>query len=547
MEFIGRSSLLMALSLFVLAGCSSVPQQDQESSRIQFGNQGDFRDGSPDDSNSDGFDGNSSGSDSGGGGEPTPEPAVAPRIISPAEGELVTSADSGSFLFSGECPLNDSTIVIAGDLETPVDGDSAIKCLNNEWSHSQSLNSLDDGVVQIQVEIPTASGSDFLSRSFHLQKDSPNLSLEVFPMVSNSRSRTISGGCQFYGAGSASNQVLLYEGDFNFANMNCTSTEQFIVQRTMAESQDGSVLFRATQTDPYGNTQNIQLQAHLICQNGDELISGSQLWSRVSSNPHGCYIVESDGIGPDGDYNGNLEIILPNFYGRIDGQGHIISDTHIRNGPRYAGLFGQNFGEIKNISFLNTRLEAEGDIGGLVQQNRGLIDNVDYEADIVATTEDSFNDDASGFTGFNFGEIRRSSFTGSIHAPGIKSGIARWNYGLIIDSYTRFEASGGPSAAGITYHNDVLPHLGMAGEIVRVYSVLRHLSGATSQVSGIARFSEPGTVAQSNYYDKDVCDCSSAIGGGRNTIEMSQQSTYTNWPFPNPWYFPASNGYPELQ
>ncbi len=152
---------------------------------------------------------------------------------------------------------------------------------------------------------------------------------------------------------------------------------------------------------------------------------------------------------------------VPHFRGVLDGRNpdtgqiHKIRGISIRPwlservGEVY-GIFQVSSGTIRNMVFEGVSVSTLGSAGGLVADNRGLIENVKIESHVRGV-------EAGGIVARNFGEITDSDWTGSIDST----------------SSTRREATGGIAAQNLA-----------PGRIIRV-SARGEVHG-TRNVGGIA-------------------------------------------------------------
>ena len=138
---------------------------------------------------------------------------------------------------------------------------------------------------------------------------------------------------------------------------------------------------------------------------------------------------------PIGTY---IATVASGFDGTFDGQNHSISGIYINTEEEYQGLFGFNTGTIKNVNVIESEIEANSKVGGIVGYNYG------YES--------------------YMGEISNCTYSGTITSGSIENGVAHgsscvggiagYNYYGIIeycehDEYICINA-GGDAIGGIT-------------------------------------------------------------------------------------------------
>ena len=145
-------------------------------------------------------------------------------------------------------------------------------------------------------------------------------------------------------------------------------------------------------------------------------------------------------LGTDGA--GNIGNTGNGFAGNFDGLGHTISNLTVDIGTNnyYAGLFGYSSGTIRDIGVAGGSTSGYSNIGALVGENVGIIDNSYATGGVVGGTT------SGGLVGMNvFGTIANSYATGSVVVTGFGNGgglVGATNGGTIINAYATGAVSG---------------------------------------------------------------------------------------------------------
>ena len=194
------------------------------------------------------------------------------------------------------------------------------------------------------------------------------------------------------------------------------------------------------------------------------------------------------------------------FSGTLDGNGHRIKGLRLDNTEyNYAGLFGCNEGNIRNLTVEGTIAGSNDCMGGIAGENRGRIENCGSSV-IVNNTRSSY-----GYTG----------------------SLAGNNSGTIDNSYARGKVTSKGSSGymgGLTGSN--------SGILRKCYASGLVNGGEGSGLVG----SNSGNIKACYYYHANT---RSSAGFGVSTSRMKQQSCYYGWDFAHIWEMEA-NGYPVL-
>jgi hypothetical protein len=142
------------------------------------------------------------------------------------------------------------------------------------------------------------------------------------------------------------------------------------------------------------------------------------------------------GWKPIGNYGTNEQ-----FKGVFDGNGKTISGLtqnisywSINGNSLYAGLFGHNAGEIKNLGMKNTNIRVSiadftpVTVGGIVGRNDGAVVNC-YTSGLVSSPDMDSN--TGGIVGENYGEVSYSTNTSTVSSYKYSGGVVGENYGSV--------------------------------------------------------------------------------------------------------------------
>jgi len=254
----------------------------------------------------------------------------------------------------------------------------------------------------------------------------------------------------------------------------------------------------------------------------------------------------------------------PEFAGIFDGNGHVISNLHIK-GNEYLGLFGRldstakifNLGlEAVNISgtgsdigsltgvnsgnvsncYSTGAVSGNHGVGGLIGDNWGNINMCYSNANVSGITS------VSGLVGFhdNRGASISSSFsTGTVTGDQYVGGLVGFNAGPVINCYSNSTVNGRSTAGGLVGLNYI------DGDIHKCYSTGKVLG--TSYIGGLFGYTE-GKVANS-VWDIEVSGQAESYGCvGLTTAEMMDPDMFGLNGFANDpnWVMNPGLDYPRL-
>ncbi|OAB41196.1 hypothetical protein PBAT_21825 [Paenibacillus antarcticus] len=154
---------------------------------------------------------------------------------------------------------------------------------------------------------------------------------------------------------------------------------------------------------------------------------------------------DCDGWIPIGDINNK-------FQGNMDGNGFIITNLTInRANSGCIGLFGYtgSRSSISNLSLENIDVNGYYDVGGLVGNNNGTINN----SYTMGTSSGAYCN-IGGLVGNNNGLISNSYSTGNMSGMFYTGGLVGLNAGLISCSYAIGNVEGTSKVGGLVGSND---------------------------------------------------------------------------------------------
>ncbi|WP_129596567.1 GLUG motif-containing protein [Methanohalophilus profundi] len=275
-----------------------------------------------------------------------------------------------------------------------------------------------------------------------------------------------------------------------------------------------------------GNVTGISDVGGLVGQNGDSITNSYATVNVIGTSDVGGL------VGQNGDS-------VTNSYAT----GNVSGDSNV------GGLIGYNYDSVTN-SYATGNVSGDSNVGGLIGYNYVKYGHVTI-INIYATGNVTSNGDyAGGLVGYNHGDydsyvtITKSYATGNVTSNGdYAGGLVGSNkdnsgsYARITNSYATGNLIGHWYIGGLVGSNN--------GDISNCYAI-GNVDG-NDYLGGLLG-SNIGLVTES-YYNKETSGQSDTGKGiPKTTIEMKQQSTYTNWDFDNAWFIHASinDGYPQL-
>lgn len=327
---------------------------------------------------------------------------------SPANYSLDTDLGSGGLLSldsGGQFNLSGNRQLVAG-------GDLSLldRLIWNDNATLQ-LNTSNSGNILLGDGIDAANGSLTLSAAGTVTSNS-GVSLGVLSLASGTWS-----------------QVAASLPSFNVTDFRLSPGATFI----RALAGDGSAATPYRIADVYGLqglASNSLAGSHFVLA-GDIDASGSALWNSGS----GFLAIGS---------------LATPFTGRLDGDGHSISDLSInRPGNTYSGLFGYNAGYVGNLNLVGGSVTGGTYSGALVGYNAsaGVIERVGSDTGVSGT------DEVGGLVGYNEGSVSASHTSGDVSGTGNVGALVGSNGGTLSQSLASGSASGGINAGGLAGRN----------------------------------------------------------------------------------------------
>jgi len=246
---------------------------------------------------------------------------------------------------------------------------------------------------------------------------------------------------------------------------------------------------------------------------------------------------------------GTTAAILGFFGGLVGSNEGYINDSYysgnIQSAGSYGGgLVGTNSGAITNC-YSTGAVRAGSNIGGLVGINANHIINC-YSTSLVLGDLS-----VGGLVGHNEGNVGYSYSTGSVMGmKGVIGGLVggNCNGGLISDSYSLSEVSGGINVGGLLGSN------GNKGTVYNSYSVGivkgdSHIGGAIGYNGDVGEEDKERIIADCYYDNQTSKQNDKGKGDGMTTEEMKDEFSYYDWNFDEDWAIDEkiNKGYPYLR
>jgi hypothetical protein len=256
-----------------------------------------------------------------------------------------------------------------------------------------------------------------------------------------------------------------------------------------------------------------------------------------------CYSNTHQGGDLWNDSNGFAPI---SFSGVFNGQNFSINGIYI-NRPNNGtiGLFSVNSGSILNLKLIATDVTGDSATGGLVGRNRNLINNCSVSGNVRGNYYAT-----GGLVGMNeynpqppsqyLGIINLSISSATINGPSYVGGLVGNNAGQINNSYAFGIVNGSSDVGGLVGVSTGL-------SINKSYSSAV-VNCSFSNCGGLVGRESAYSTHISNYWDISVSgQPTSAIGTGKSTTNMMQESTFIDWNFDSIWAINETTSYPYLQ
>ncbi len=258
----------------------------------------------------------------------------------------------------------------------------------------------------------------------------------------------------------------------------------------------------------------------------------------IRNLPGACYLLMNN-LDENTDYyaeynDGDGWEYIPRLDGFLNGQGYSIYDLKMNRQEELGiGFMLNNWGEIYDIGFLDANIKTGG-YAGIICAN-------------------------------NYGKIKRAAVTGALEAffyvegfafaGPVAGGIARWNLGLIENSYSQVDvttdqddyARGGLIAVNRKTATRI-------GTIINCYSTGQVLPLGGEKGGGLIGESEEDSVITHAYWDTETSGWNTSDGGeGKTTAQMQDIETFSEWDIEELaeheneiWYIDNGSDYPRL-
>lgn len=289
----------------------------------------------------------------------------------------------------------------------------------------------------------------------------------------------------------------------------------------------GSYYFHILAVDNAGNSREYISEAVTI-KNG-YAISTPQDFQNMGSNLSASYYVVNDIDMADFDFKC---ISSGKFSGKLDGQGHTISNLTITDGGIFKYLINSTF---ENILFKNVNLSGGGGVLASEQDNSGT--STIRKVGIVGSV-DSNDTNTSLSTGSFIGKCWGYQVNITFENCYAKVDVAKTRKGCYDKGgFVGDESSG----ANITVINSY-----WYGSTGGIYRTGPFRGGDTASNNNQ---STGGITLTNSFYNKTLFTLSVpevTAGKGLTTAEFTNSSNFTGWDFDNTWYM-SDAGYPELK
>ncbi len=231
------------------------------------------------------------------------------------------------------------------------------------------------------------------------------------------------------------------------------------------------------------------------------------------------------------------------FAGGFDGRNHTINGLFIdRSDADNVGLFGYAGPEsiVKNVGLKDVTIMGNNDVGGLVGNNVGTIENAFSTGNVTGSAR------VGGLVGENTGttatiarSYSRADVTGTMMNAGGLVGSNGWD-AVVVNSYATGSVAGDFYVGGLVGTN-------RDGAIINTSYSAGHVTG-TSSAGGLVGIND-SAYEYASFWDNQTSGMSQSQGGtGLNTTQMKTQYTFTNasWDFEGTWWMVENVTYPRF-
>jgi filamentous hemagglutinin family protein len=296
-----------------------------------------------------------------------------------------------------------------------------------------------------------------------------------------------------------------------------------------------------------------------------------QLWnSNTGFNP----------IASDTDPSNMMSFSGTPFSGNFDGLGHTISNLYInKSDTPFVGLFGKvdTGAVVRNIGLTDVDITGKREVGGLVGNSGGLLENV-YTTGTVRGTGNGFI--VGGVAGSSY-DIKDSYSSATVQGASTMGGLTGVSFNLVQNSYATGNVTGTDSKVGglVGMNSQGTVENSYATGNVKADSMVGGLigdhwdgplsnsyaSGAVTitsttdtRIGGLIGSNYDGTITNS-YWDSDSSGVANGMGANNNgqsvtavqsstaTVDAFNEATYTGFDFTNDWFILEGDTRPMLR
>ena len=162
-------------------------------------------------------------------------------------------------------------------------------------------------------------------------------------------------------------------------------------------------------------------------------------FNQLASITASCYYYDGKYFRMDADLDFTGESFTPvgnstkPFKGILDGEGHSISGIYVETADTYKALFGIVHGTVKNLTLTNSTFKANTNVGGIVCENWGTIENCHVTSSVSIEYYSGNGGNFGGIVGSNNGTVDGCTSAATVDgkAKGKVGGIVGYNEGTL--------------------------------------------------------------------------------------------------------------------
>ena len=172
------------------------------------------------------------------------------------------------------------------------------------------------------------------------------------------------------------------------------------------------------------------------------IISTIADFNQLASITASCYYYDGKYFRMDADLDFTGESFTPvgnstkPFKGILDGEGHSISGIYVETADTYKALFGIVHGTVKNLTLTNSTFKANTNVGGIVCENWGTIENCHVTSSVSIEYYSGNGGNFGGIVGSNNGTVDGCTSAATVDGKnkGKVGGIVGYNEGTLKNS-----------------------------------------------------------------------------------------------------------------